>query len=93
MIPGLDGEKHEIRIPAGIQSGKQIRQRGAGMPVLRGRGNGDMVIQIDVETPTKLTKQQRLILREFQDTETGAETPNSTGFFGKLKDAWEDLTE
>lgn len=92
-IPGLDGEKHEIRIPAGIQSGKQIRQRGAGMPVLRGHGYGDMVVQIDVETPTKLTKEQRQILREFQATETGAETPNSTGFFGKLKEAWEDLTE
>lgn len=92
-IPGLDGEKHEIRIPAGIQSGKQIRQRGAGMPVLRGNGYGDMVVQIDVETPTKLTKEQRQILREFQATETGAETPNSTGFFGKLKEAWEDLTE
>ncbi|GAB5488039.1 MAG: molecular chaperone DnaJ [Parasphingorhabdus sp.] len=92
-IPGLDGEKHEIRIPAGIQSGKQIRQRGAGMPVLRGRGNGDMVIQIEVETPTKLSKEQRLILRQFQETETGDETPNSSGFFGKLKDAWEDLTE
>ena len=71
----------------------EIRQRGAGMPVLRGRGNGDMVIQIEVETPTKLSKEQRLILRQFQETETGDETPNSSGFFGKLKDAWEDLTE
>ena len=50
-VPGLDSEAHEIRIPAGIQSGKQLRQRGAGMPVLNGRGHGDMVIQIEVETP------------------------------------------
>ncbi|MEL6874165.1 MAG: molecular chaperone DnaJ [Pseudomonadota bacterium] len=92
-IPGLDGTKHDIRIPAGIQSGKQIRQRGAGMPVLRGRGHGDMVVQIDVETPTKLTKEQRQILRQFQETETGAESPQSDGFFTKLKGAWEDLTE
>jgi len=48
-IPGLDGTKHDIRIPAGIQSGKQIRQRGAGMPVLRGRGHGDLVIEFEVE--------------------------------------------
>ena len=92
-IPGLDGTKHEIRIPAGIQSGKQIRQRGAGMPVLRGRGHGDMVVQIEVETPTKLSSKQKELLREFQETETGEESPNSSGFFSKLKDAWEDLTE
>lgn len=92
-IPGLDGEKHEIRIPAGIQSGKQVRQRGAGMPVLRGNGFGDLVVQIDVETPTKLTSRQKELLREFQATETGAETPQSTSFFAKLKEAWDDLTE
>jgi molecular chaperone DnaJ len=40
-VPGLDRRKHEIRIPAGIQPGKQLRQRGAGMPVLNGRGRGD----------------------------------------------------
>src|SRR3546814_7885113 len=40
-LPGLDGRKHDIAIPAGIQSGKQLRQRGAGMPVLNGRGPGD----------------------------------------------------
>ena len=58
-IPGLDGARHRIPIPAGIQSGKQLRQRGAGMPVLQGRGTGDMVIQIDVETPTKLSAAAR----------------------------------
>ena len=41
-IPGLDGRMHDIAIPAGIQSGKQLRQRGAGMPVLNGRGHGDL---------------------------------------------------
>src|SRR3546814_2478251 len=61
-IPGLDGRKHDIAIPAGIQSGKQLRQRGAGMPVLNGRGHGDLVVQIDVETPTKLTARQKALL-------------------------------
>jgi molecular chaperone DnaJ len=92
-IPGLDGEKHVIPIPAGIQPGKQLRQRGAGMPVLQGRGRGDMVIQIDVETPTKLTARQREILCEFRETETGEECPQSRGFFDKVKDIWDDLTE
>ena len=84
-IPGLDGVKHEIKIPAGIQSGKQLRQRGAGMPVLQGRGHGDLVIQIDVETPTRLSTRQRELLELFRETETGDECPESQGFFAKLK--------
>lgn len=86
-VPGLDGKSHEIRIPAGIQTGKQIRQRGAGMPVLNSRGHGDMVIEIQVETPTKLSARQRELLEEFRTTETGEECPASTGFFAKLKSA------
>ena len=84
-IPGLDGETHEVRIPAGIQSGKQLRQRGAGMPVLQGRGHGDLVVQIEVETPTALTTRQRELLELFRETETGDECPASHGFFSKLK--------
>ncbi|WP_336964898.1 molecular chaperone DnaJ [Sphingobium aquiterrae] len=87
-VPGLDKEVHEIRIPAGIQSGKQLRQRGAGMPVLNSRGMGDMVVQIDVETPTRLTAKQRELLEAFRETETGEECPASSGFFTKLKDMW-----
>jgi len=86
-IPGLDGRAHEIRIPAGIQSGKQLRQRGAGMPVLQGRGSGDLVVQIDVETPTKLSPRQKELLQAFRETETGDECPESQGFFAKLKQA------
>lgn len=92
-IPGLDGETSTIEIPAGIQSGKQLRKRGAGMPVLQGRGRGDLVIEIVVETPTKLSKEQKAILEQFRETETGEECPESAGFFAKLKGAWSDLTE
>jgi molecular chaperone DnaJ len=92
-VPGLDRVGHEIRIPAGIQSGKQIRQRGAGMPVLNGRGMGDLVVQVEVETPTKLTAKQRDLLEQFQATETGEESPQSSGFFSKLRDMWDDLTD
>lgn len=84
-LPGLDGEEHSIRIPDGIQSGKQLRKRGAGMPVLQGRGHGDLVIEIAVETPTKLSSRQKDILREFRETETGDECPEAQGFFGKIK--------
>ncbi|ALJ14999.1 molecular chaperone DnaJ [Sphingopyxis macrogoltabida] len=92
-IPGLDGKKHDISIPAGIQSGKQLRQRGAGMPVLNGRGHGDLVIQIDVETPTKLNAKQKELLQAFRETETGDECPASQGFFGRIKEMWDDLTD
>ena len=92
-IPGLDGSRHAIEIPAGIQSGKQLRKRGAGMPVLQGRGKGDLVIEIMVETPTRLTARQKEILRELQATETGEECPQSRGFFDRIKDAWNDLTD
>ena len=89
-VPGLDGIRHEIKIPSGIQSGKQLRQRGGGMPVLNGRGQGDLVIQIEVETPTKLTAKQKELLEAFRETETGEECPQSTGFFSKLKEMWGD---
>lgn len=92
-LPGIDGERHTVPIPAGIQSGKQLRRRGAGMPVLQGRGRGDLVMEIMVETPTKLTPRQKELLRELQETETGEECPESKGFFDKLKEAWNDLTE
>jgi molecular chaperone DnaJ len=92
-IPGPDGSKHSVSIPEGIQSGKQLRVRGAGMPVLQGRGRGDLVIQIDVETPTRLSARQKELLREFRETETGDECPQSRGFFDKVKEFWDDLTD
>ncbi|WP_324827412.1 molecular chaperone DnaJ [Qipengyuania zhejiangensis] len=87
-IPNIDGEEVTIEIPAGIQSGKQLRQRGAGMPVLQGRGRGDLVVEIAVETPTKLSKEQRALLEQFRDTETGDECPESRGFFEKIRGAF-----
>ena len=77
----------------GLSLRKQLRQRGAGMPVLNSRGMGDLVVQIEVETPTKLTAKQKELLEAFRETETGDECPQSTGFFAKLKDMWDDLTE
>src|SRR5436189_1819985 len=84
-VPGLDKTPHEIKTPAGTQPGKQLRQRGAGMPSVGRNGHGDMVIQVEVETPTKLSAKQREILEQFRATETGDECPNSRGFFQKIK--------
>ncbi len=86
-IPSPDGEGHKLRIAPGTQHGRELRQRGAGMPVLQGRGRGDLVVRIEVETPTKLSARQREILQAFRETETGEECPESTGFFAKIKAA------
>ena len=88
-VPGLDGDVTTIKIPAGIQSGRQLRHRGAGMPVLNARGRGDLVIEVLVETPTRLTTRQKELLQEFRETETGEESPQAQGFFSKLKGMFE----
>ncbi|MCV0383397.1 MAG: molecular chaperone DnaJ [Erythrobacter sp.] len=84
----LAGEPVTLSVPAGLQSGRQLRQRGSGMPVLQGRGRGDLVVEIVVETPTKLSKEQKALLQQFRETETGEECPESRGFFEKLRTAF-----
>jgi molecular chaperone DnaJ len=85
-LPGLDGSKIDIKIPAGIQSGEQLRQRGVGMSVLNGHGRGDLVARVLVETPTKMSSKQKKILEEFRDNETGDECPNSKSFFSRIRE-------
>jgi molecular chaperone DnaJ len=86
-LPGIDGQPVEIKIPSGIQSGEQLRHRGAGMSVLNGRGRGDLVARVLVETPTRLSKEQKKLLEEFRATETGDECPAAKSFFGRIRDA------
>jgi molecular chaperone DnaJ len=85
-VPGIDGEKIEVKIPAGIQAGETLRLRGKGMSVLNGRGRGDLVTRILVETPSRLTAKQKEILCQFRETETGEECPNAKSFFARIKD-------
>jgi molecular chaperone DnaJ len=85
-LPGIDGNTIELKIPAGIQSGEQLRQRGAGMSVLNGRGRGDLVARLLVETPTRLNSKQKKILEEFRETETGDECPAAKSFFSRVKE-------
>ena len=99
-VPGLDKDVAVVRVPHGTQTGKQFRVRGRGMPVLNGGqaggGFGDLVVQVEVETPVKLTKRQRELLEEFQTLEAaegGKNNPRQEGFFAKLKDAWNELTD
>jgi molecular chaperone DnaJ len=85
-LPGIDGQPVELKIPSGIQSGEQLRQRGSGMSVLNGRGRGDLVARILVETPTRLNSKQKKLLEEFRDTETGDECPAARSFFTRIRE-------
>lgn len=86
-LPGVDGKTVELKIPPGVQSGEQLRHRGAGMSVLNGRGRGDLVARILVETPTRMSARQKQLLEEFRGTETGDECPASKGFFSRIRDS------
>jgi molecular chaperone DnaJ len=85
-LPGIDGKTVELKIPAGIQSGEQLRHRGSGMSVLNGRGRGDLVARILVETPSRMTAKQKKLLEEFRATETGDECPASRSFFSRARE-------
>jgi molecular chaperone DnaJ len=85
-LPGVDGQRVDIKIPSGVQSGEQLRHRGAGMSVLNGRGRGDLVARILVETPTRMSSKQKKLLEEFRSTETGDECPAAKNFFARVKE-------
>ena len=93
-VPAIDGTRAELKIPAGTQSGKQFRMRGKGMSVLRSPARGDMYIEVVVETPVNLTKRQQELLREFEEAGGGKNTsPETEGFFAKVKEFFGDLRE
>jgi molecular chaperone DnaJ len=87
-LPGVDGSRVDIKIPPGIQSGEQLRQRGAGMSVLNGRGRGDLVARVLVETPRRMSAKQKKLLEEFRKTETGDECPASKSFFQRVRETF-----
>jgi molecular chaperone DnaJ len=85
-VPTIDGGKTRVKVPEGTQSGRRFRLHGKGMPVLRSRQVGDMYVQVVVETPQNLTKKQRELLSEFSRLCSQDTHPESSGFFGKVKD-------
>ncbi|MEL6168938.1 MAG: molecular chaperone DnaJ [Pseudomonadota bacterium] len=90
-VPTIDGGRSRVKIPAGSQSGRQMRLRGKGMPGLRGQGMGDMFIEMAVETPVNLTNRQKELLREFEDLSKTDTNPESSSFFGKVKSFWDGM--
>ncbi len=89
-VPTIDGGRSRVKIPAGSQSGRQMRLRGKGMPALRGGGHGDMYIELAVETPVNLTSKQKELLREFEGL-SAENNPESSGFFSKVKHFWDGM--
>ncbi len=89
-VPTIDGGRSRVKVPAGSQSGRQMRLRGKGMPALRGAGQGDMVIELAVETPVNLTARQKELLAEFEKL-SAENNPESSGFFDRVKGFWDGM--
>lgn len=94
-VPTIDGTLAKVTIPPGTQSGNQFRLRNKGMSVLRSPARGDMFIQAVVEIPVNLTPRQIELLKEFEGAgdSDGKHSPESHGFFAKVKELWKDLTD
>jgi len=95
-VPTIEGAMTKVTIPAGTQTGNQFRLRNKGMSVLRSPARGDMFIHAMVETPMALNKRQIELLKEFEaagEADASRHSPESHGFFAKVKELWQDLTE
>ncbi|MEW5686768.1 MAG: molecular chaperone DnaJ [Pseudomonadota bacterium] len=84
--------KITVNVPEGAQTGKTLRVKGRGMPSLRSRERGDLVVELFVETPTKLTARQKELMRELAGLCGEAQHPKSAGFSGKAKRFWDNVT-
>jgi molecular chaperone DnaJ len=92
-VPTIDGGRARVTIPPGTQTGDQFRLRGKGFSVLRSGARGDMYVQVSVETPRNLTPKQRELLEQFEAeaAKSGRSSPESEGFFAKVKEFWDGL--
>jgi len=87
-VPTLDGGRAKVIIPEGTQPGRQFRLRGKGMPVLRSAQKGDLYVELAVETPVRLTRRQKELLREFETESQAGTQPEADGFLARLKEFW-----
>ena len=90
-VPNLDGTRARVEVPEGTQTERQFRLRGKGMPVLRSKQHGDLYIQVSVETPVKLSRKQKQLLRDFEEASNEKNNPESAGFFARVKEFWDGL--
>jgi molecular chaperone DnaJ len=91
-VATLDGTQTRVKVPEGTAHGKQFRLKGKGMPVLRQTAMGDLYIQIDIETPQNLSARQRELLQEFDQLSSKENSPQSSGFFSRMKEFFDGLS-
>ena len=84
-IPTLDGE-HEVVIPKATQHGRIVKISGKGLPNLRSGRRGDLLVQLMIEIPQRLTAKQEALLREYAETEDQSVLPETQGFWNRIKD-------
>lgn len=96
-VPTIEGARARVKIPPGTQTGQQFRLKGKGMTMLNSDARGDMFIEIFVETPVNLNKKQQEMLKQFESSLNGDKStnhsPESSGFFSKVKEFWDDLKD
>lgn len=84
-VPSLFSHSCRITIPEGTQNAKVFRVRGEGFPNVHGQGKGDLLVRVFVETPTKLSDQQKKLLQEFSLLESPTNQPQQRSFLDKIK--------
>jgi molecular chaperone DnaJ len=84
-VPTLDG-KETVVIPPGTQTGEVFKLRGRGMPDIRSRARGDLLVQVHIEVPKKITQNHEELLRQLAEVENAHVSPKRKNFFEKLKD-------
>jgi len=92
QVPTLEGPDR-LAVPRGTQSGEILRIKGRGMPDISGRGRGDELVEVVVETPRNLTPRQEELLREFAEIEHTQVSPRRKSFFEKLRDYFTEEDE
>jgi molecular chaperone DnaJ len=93
-VPTLDGEV-SLKIPAETQSGKVFRLRGKGVKPVRGGGPGDLYCTVDIETPTRLSNEQKDLLRQFQaslDGDDASHDPRRSSWKDNVKRFIDELS-
>jgi molecular chaperone DnaJ len=83
----LDGPE-DLVVPAGTQSGREIRMRGLGVPHLQSRGRGDLIVTIVVDMPDDLTKEQEELIRQLAEMRGEPVAAPDPGLISKLRSAF-----
>ena len=93
-IPTLDGQV-KLKIPTETQTGRLFRLKGKGVKSVRSHRTGDLMCRVVLETPVKLTREQKDILRQFENTVTGdnsVHNPRSQSWLKGVREFFDRMT-